>query len=297
VTATVIRVESLSKHYGDVIAVDDVDFAVGEGRIVAFLGPNGAGKTTTMRILVGLAAPTSGHATVDGRRYVQLDTPAKTLGAVVDRPQFHPGRSGRDHLRVLATAAGLETARVDEVLDLVELGSTRHRRVRGYSLGMRQRLSIAGALLGRPRALVLDEPANGLDPRGHRWLQDLLLAERHRGTAVLISSHHIPEVQQIVDDVVIVGQGRLLAQGSVADLTEGHHAVRVTSADPTRLSAALAEEGLRAEVRDGAVLVHDAEATQVGAIALRCGVAVHGMNSEGSSLEDVFLRLTAEEAA
>ena len=296
-TTHVIRVESLSKRYGDVTAVQDVDFDVGEGRIVAFLGPNGAGKTTTLRILLGLATATSGRATVAGKRYSQLEMPATTIGAVLDRPQFHPGRTGRDHLRVLATAAGIEDARVDEVLDLVELDGARSRRVRGYSFGMRQRLSIAGALLGRPRALVLDEPANGLDPRGHRWLHDLLRAERDRGTAVLVSSHHIPAVQQVVDDVVIMGRGRVLAQGRVEDLTGEQTAVRVRSADPGRLSAALAGDGLSAEVREGEVLVIGADPTQVGAVALNAGVAIHGMDSESGSLEDVFLRLTAEDAA
>jgi ABC-2 type transport system ATP-binding protein len=219
VTGAVIRVQSLTKRYGDVTAVDDLDFEVGSGRIVAFLGPNGAGKTTTLRILLGLAAPTSGGATITGRRYAQLPAPVETIGAVIDRPQFHPGRTGRDHLRVLALAAGIDEVRVDEVLDLVELRDAARRRVRGYSLGMRQRLSIAGALLGRPRALVLDEPSNGLDPRGHRWLQNLLRTERDRGTAVLISSHHLPAVQQVADDVVIMSRGRAVARGSVAELT------------------------------------------------------------------------------
>src|SRR5215207_5345030 len=170
--ATVIAVKSLTKRYEDLVAVEELSFEVATGKIVAFLGPNGAGKTTTLRVLLGLARPTSGRATIDQRRYSELEAPIGAVGAVLDRPQFHPGRTGRDHLRVLATAAGLPTSRVEEVLGLVELEGAGRRRVREYSLGMRQRLSIASALLGRPRALVLDEPANGLDPRGNRWLRD-----------------------------------------------------------------------------------------------------------------------------
>src|ERR671910_1072345 len=216
---SVLEVRELSKRFGTNVAVDGLTFTARPGKVVGFLGPNGAGKTTTLRMLLGLTLPTSGTATVNGRPYRELHDPVEQVGAVLEGPQFHPGRTGRNHLRVLAAAAGLPRSRVDEVLRLVELDGAGRKRVKGYSLGMRQRLSIAGALLGRPRALVLDEPANGLDPRGHRWLQDLLRAERDRGAAVLVSSHHIAEVQQIVDEVVIVNGGKRVAQGAVADLT------------------------------------------------------------------------------
>jgi ABC-2 type transport system ATP-binding protein len=295
---SVIRIGSLTKRYRGLTAVDSLDFEVARGRIVAFLGPNGAGKTTTLRVLLGLAPPTSGGATVNDRRYADLESPVETVGAVLDRPQFHPDRSGRDHLRVLAAAAELPKRRVDEVLDLVELSEAGHRRVRGYSLGMRQRLSIAGALLGRPRALVLDEPANGLDPRGHRWLHDLLRAERDRGAAILISSHHIPEVQPLADEVVIIHRGKGVAQGAISDLTGGPTiAVRVHCSNPQLLRDALTQHGIDAELEStGAVVARDVAATRVGELALRRGIAIHQMDADERTLEDVFLQLTASGA-
>ena len=291
----VIAVESLIKRYGDLIAVDELSFEVAPGRIVAFLGANGAGKTTTLRILLGLASPTSGRATIDGRCYRELDAPIEAVGAVLDRGRFHPDRTGRDHLRVLATAAGLPGSRVDEVLALVELDAAGRRRVREYSLGMRQRLSIAGALLGRPRALVLDEPANGLDPRGHRWLRDLLRAERDQGAAVLISSHHIADIQHMVDEVVIVSGGRAVAQGNVSDLTKAlETVVHVRCSDPDLLTRTLVRRGIDAELTAaGSVVARDAAARTVGLLAAQEGVAIHQMDAEDRTLEDVFLELTA----
>ncbi len=208
-----LAVNSLTKRFGGTLAVDDLTFEARAGRLVGFLGPNGAGKTTTLRSLLGLTVPSSGAATVDGRRYGELPDPVRVVGAVLEGSQFHPGRTGRNHLRVLAAAAGLPVGRVEEVLALVELSSAGDRRVKGYSLGMRQRLSLAGALLGDPRALVLDEPANGLDPQGIRWLRDFIRARGAEGRTVLVSSHVLAEVAQTVDEVVVVSRGALVWAG------------------------------------------------------------------------------------
>jgi len=215
-----LAVSGLTKRFGSTVAVDDLSFQATPGRVLGFLGPNGAGKTTTLRTLLGLTRPTSGEATVDGQPYRRLRDPIRVVGAVLEGPQFHPGRSGRNHLRVLAAAAGLPRSRVEEVLRLVELEDAADRRVKGYSLGMRQRLSLAGALLGDPAALVLDEPANGLDPQGIRWLREFLRGRAAEGRTVLISSHVLAEVAQTVDEVVVVSHGRLRASGSVEELTQ-----------------------------------------------------------------------------
>jgi ABC-2 type transport system ATP-binding protein len=217
----VVTVSSLTKRYGELVAVEDVTFALRSGTVTGFLGPNGAGKTTTLRLLLGLAEPTSGEALVFGRRYRELDQPARRVGAVLESNDFHPGRSGRDHLRVLALAAEIPLSRVEEVLELVEMDSPADRRVRTYSLGMRQRLGLAAALLGDPELLILDEPANGLDPAGVRWLRSFLRAFAARGGAVLASSHVLAEVAQAVDQVVIIDRGRLLAIAPVGELTGG----------------------------------------------------------------------------
>lgn len=218
---TVVTVRSLTKRYGDVTAVDDVTFALAAGTVTGFLGPNGAGKSTTLRLLLGLASPSSGDASVFGRRYPELADPIRHVGAVLDVHDFHPARTGRDHLRVLALAAGLPASRVDEVLALVELEAAADRRVRAYSLGMRQRLGLAGALLGQPRLLVLDEPANGLDPAGVQWLRGVLRGFAERGGAVLVSSHVLAEVSQTVDHVLILHRGQLVADGELNQLTAG----------------------------------------------------------------------------
>ena len=214
-----VSVRSLTKRYGAVTAVDDVTFDLDAGTITGFLGPNGAGKTTTLRVLLGLAAPTTGEALVLGRRYRDLQGPLRHVGAVLESSDFHPGRSGRDHLRVLATAAALPPTRVEDVLELVELGSAAGRRVRTYSLGMRQRLGLAAALLGAPRLLILDEPANGLDPAGMHWLRTFLREFARGGGTVLISSHVLAEVAQTVDRIMIIDRGRLVRAGSLDELT------------------------------------------------------------------------------
>lgn len=295
----VVQSDSLSKRYGDVLAVDDLTFAIEAGTITGFLGPNGAGKSTTLRMLLGLAKPTSGHATVFGSPYDQLETPALRIGAVLEATDFHPGRSGRDHLRTLSRAVGLPDARVDEVLSLVELQDAARRRVKGYSLGMRQRLGLAAALLGDPDLLVLDEPANGLDPEGVRWLRDFLRDFASGGRTVLISSHVLAEVAQTVDQVLIINHGRLVAESTLDELTARVGAVvRVLSPEPEQLAAALQREGIVAtRSHDQVLLAQGTTRERVGDIALAAGVAIHELMTEGSSLEEVFLDLTSGEAS
>lgn len=289
-----LAVDRVTKRFGSTLAVDDLSFTAGPGRVLGFLGPNGAGKTTTLRTLLGLTIPTSGSATVDGRPYRELDAAIETVGAVLEGPQFHPGRTGRNHLRVLAAAAGLPTSRADEVLRLVELDGAGRRRVKGYSLGMRQRLSLAGAMLGDPHALVLDEPANGLDPQGIRWLRDLLRRLADEGRTVLVSSHVLAEVAQTVDDVVVISRGRLVAHGGVDELTgDGTGPIRVRSPDAGRLRDALDASGIAAEPRSANWLaVRDSSLEAVGETAARHAIVVYELFEDRHSLEDVFLELT-----
>ncbi len=212
-----IAVEKLSKRFGDVHAVDDLSFTVRPGSVTGFLGPNGAGKTTTLRMLLGLVSPSSGTATIDGKRYVDLETPIKSVGAVLESTAFHPGHTARVHLRVLCTAAGISPNRVDEVLDLVDLRSAGTRRIGGFSLGMRQRLAVASALLGDPAVLILDEPANGLDPEGIHWLRGFLRALAVDGRTVLVSSHVLTEMAKTIDDVIVINHGKLVATGPLSE--------------------------------------------------------------------------------
>ena len=295
-----LAVNGLTKRFGATLAVDDLSFRATPGRILGFLGPNGAGKTTTLRTLLGLTLPTSGTATVDEQSYRELRDPITVVGAVLEGPQFHPGRTGRNHLRVLAAAAGLPASRVDEVLRLVELEGAGGRRVKGYSLGMRQRLSLAGALLADPRALVLDEPANGLDPQGIRWLRDFLRDRAAEGRTVLISSHVLSEVAQTVDEVVVISRGRLVAEGALEELTRDAAApISVRSPEPERLREALvAQEGVTAELHPpNRLAVHGASLETVGDAAAERGIAIHELFRDQQSLEDVFLQLTGETEA
>jgi ABC-2 type transport system ATP-binding protein len=292
-----LAVHSLTKRFGKTVAVDDLSFEVAAGRIMGFLGPNGAGKTTTLRSMLGLCVPTSGSATIDGRRYAQLRDPIRRVGAVLDGPQFHPGRSGRNHLRALALGAGLPRSRVEEVLVLVELVGAADRRVKGYSQGMRQRLSLAAALLGDPQALILDEPANGLDPQGIRWLRDFLRSLGAEGRTILVSSHVLAEIAQTVDEVVVIHRGRLVTAGSVDELTRGARArVLVRSPAAERLAEALAAKGIEAERLDGDLLVgRNTSGEAIGTTAAEQGIALYELTPQGSTLEDVFLELTADE--
>jgi ABC-2 type transport system ATP-binding protein len=290
-----IETAGLTKRYGAVTAVDDLSFAVRDGAVTGFLGPNGAGKTTTLRMILALARPTSGHATVLGRPYAQLEHPARTVGANLEVAGAHPGRKGRDHLRALAAMAGLPRSRVDEVLRLVELdGPAARRRAGKYSLGMRQRLGLAATLLGDPAVLILDEPANGLDPQGIRWLRDFLRSMAAEGRTVLVSSHVLAEVAQTVDDVVVIHRGKLVEQGPVARLTAGGH-VLVRSPRAAELRAALERAELSVTV-DGDVLVVDAEdPARVGELAFEAGLPLHELTTRATSLEEAFLALTRDE--
>src|SRR3954469_25854552 len=225
---TTLEVDGLTKRYGATTAVEDLTFRVSPGEVTGFLGPNGAGKTTTLRALLGLVRPTAGRATIGGTPYAALQEPARTVGAVLEQGRFHPGRRGRDHLRVVARAIGVDEPRVDEVLDLVGLTAAGHRRVKGYSLGMRQRLDIATALLGDPGVLVLDEPANGLDPEGVRWLRDLLRDRAREGRTILFSSHLMSEMELTADNLIVVGQGRLIAEASLDEFVRANTIQAVT---------------------------------------------------------------------
>jgi ABC-2 type transport system ATP-binding protein len=261
------------------------------------LGPNGAGKTTTLRMLLGLAAPTSGRAVVFDRPYAQLDGPAHRVGAVLEATDFHPGRSGRNHLLTLSRAAGLPDSRVDEAMRVVELQGAAKRRVKGYSLGMRQRLGLAAALLGEPELLILDEPANGLDPEGVRWLRDFLRAFADEGRTVFVSSHVLAEVAQTVDQVLIINRGRLVVESPLAELTARvGGAVRVRTLKREQLEQALRAAQIEpTETADGALLVPGATSERVGEIAFAAGVPLHELAPEGTSLEEIFLQLTAEQ--
>ena len=295
--AAPVEVRELTKRYGSTTAVDGLSFTIRRGAITGFLGPNGAGKSTTLRALLGLVHPTAGDARVEGAPYAKLHDPLGTVGAVLESESFHPGRSGRNHLRVQAAAAGLPAERVDEVLATVELTDAARRRVGGYSLGMRQRLSVAGALLGKPRLLVLDEPANGLDPEGIRWLRTFLRTFAADGGTVLISSHVLPEVAQIVDEVVIIHRGRLVAQEPLEALTarSAAGAVVVKSPEAARLHEALSRAGLEVvPVADTELRVAGA-AERVGEVAAAEGIVLHELRTEGASLEEVFLELTGGE--
>src|SRR6478672_6057031 len=256
--APVVVAEALTKRFGKLTAVEDLSFSLEPGTITGFLGPNGAGKTTTLRMLLGLARPTTGRALVFDRQYAQLDGPARRVGAVLEATDFHPGRSGRNHLLILSRAAGLPDSRVDEVMGLVELTGAAKRRVKGYSLGMRQRLGLAAALLGEPELLILDEPANGLDPEGVRWLRDFLRSFAAGGRTVLVSSHVLAEVAQTVDRVLIVNRGKLVTESSLSDLTARlGGAVRVRSPQAPALREALVREGIAVSGDgDGVLLVN-----------------------------------------
>jgi ABC-2 type transport system ATP-binding protein len=289
-----ITVQGLTKRFGDVLAVDQLDFAIDEGTVAGFLGPNGAGKTTTLRMLLGLVAPDAGTATIGGRPYRELPDPVRRVGAVLEAGGFHPGRSARDHLRVLATAAGLAPGRVEEVLEQTGLAGAARRRVGGFSLGMRQRLGLAAALLGDPEVLVLDEPANGLDPEGVHWLRGLVRGLADQGRTVLVSSHLLAEVAQTVDQVVIIDEGRLIAQSTLAALTAAaDRTVRVRTPDPEALRDLLVARGATVTV-DGPdrLVVGGVTTEQVGQAAAAGGVVLHEMRFERSNLEDVFLELT-----
>jgi ABC-2 type transport system ATP-binding protein len=294
-----IEVENLTKRFRKTVAVDDLSFKIREGAITGFLGPNGAGKTTTLRVILGLVHPTAGRATVMGRLYRHLESPTQQVGAVLEASDFHPGRSGRNHLRVLAAATGISRSRVEEILEVVDLQDAAGRRAGGYSLGMRQRLSLAGALLGDPRILVLDEPANGLDPQGIRWLREFLRSLAAEGRTIFISSHVLAELEQIVDEVVIIHRGKFVVQASTAELVaRAAGGIRARSPQADQLRAALEQAGVKVASSEGDLLtIADSTTAQVGEIAAAKGIVLHELVAESSSLEEAFLDLTSQDEA
>ncbi len=287
-----IEIRNLSKRFGSFTAVDDLSFDVEPGRITGFLGPNGAGKTTTMRMLLGLVKPTSGTATIGGTAYHDLHTPMQTVGAALEATNFHPGRSGRDHLRVLATAASIPLDRVDHLLELTGIPAAARKRAGAYSMGMRQRLGLAAALLGDPQVLVLDEPANGLDPEGIRWLRSFLRHLSSQGKTILVSSHLLQEMEQTVDDIVIISNGRLVKAGPVSDL-HGKAKCIVRTSDAERLLGALRVADVLATIGDdGAIDAETDDLRLVGDVALREGLPVWELRTATTDLEELFFRLT-----
>jgi ABC-2 type transport system ATP-binding protein len=296
---TSIQIQGLTKRFGDVAAVDDLSFDVKQGTVTGFLGPNGAGKTTTLRMLLGLVTPTDGTATIAGQPYQQLVDPFRHVGAVLESTSFHPGRRARDHLRVLCAAAGLPVVRVDDVLEQVGLTDVGRRRVKGFSLGMRQRLGLAAALLGEPEVLILDEPANGLDPEGVHWLRRFLRSYADQGHTVLVSSHLLAEVAQTVDDVVIIANGQLVTQSSLTDLADqARPGVWVRTPQPEALRDTLAAHGITAEVKTADTIVAiDTTTDTVGLTAAGAGLVLYEMTPQHFDLEEFFLELTTTTGA
>jgi ABC-2 type transport system ATP-binding protein len=294
-----IELTDVTKRYGTTLAVDHLSFDVRPGEVTGFLGPNGAGKSTTMRMVVGLDAPTSGQVTVDGHPYRDLRFPLRHVGALLEAKAIHPGRSARDHLRWMADANNIDRRRVDEVLEMVGLADVAGRNSGGFSLGMGQRLGIATALLGDPGTLLLDEPVNGLDPEGVRWIRQLLRSLADEGRSVLISSHLMSEMALTADRLIVVGRGSLIADGSVDDIVRrtstGH--VRVDTAEPERLRALLVDRGADVSTQDdGTFAVTGLDARDIGTAAAAVGIALYELASQSASLEEAFMELTRDAA-
>jgi ABC-2 type transport system ATP-binding protein len=294
-----IELSDVTKRYGPTVAVDHLSFEVRPGEVTGFLGPNGAGKSTTMRMVVGLDAPASGRVTVDGHRYRDLRFPLRHVGALLEAKAIHPGRSARDHLRWLADSNGISHRRVTEVLELVGLADVAHRRSGGFSLGMGQRLGIATALLGDPPTLLLDEPVNGLDPEGIQWIRQLLRSLAAEGRAILVSSHLMSEMAQTADRLIVVGRGRLIAEGTVEDVVRrsstGH--IRVDTAEPERLRLLLQDSGADVSPQpDGTLVVTGMNARDVGIVAGAAGITLYELSPHSASLEEAFMELTRDAA-
>src|SRR3954447_19380928 len=293
--AHAIEVAGLTKRFGSVLAVDNLSFTADEGRVVGFLGPNGAGKTTTLRMLLGLVNPTQGSATINGEPFTALQDPVHTVGAVLDGGMLHPGRSGRNHLRALARATGISNQRVDELLELVALSDAANRRAGGYSLGMRQRLGLAAALIGDPRGLVLDEPANGLDPQGIRWLRDFLKRLAGEGRAILVSSHVLAEVSQTVDDVVVISKGRSVRQAPLHEImaaSSGRGGVTVKGPDVRRLGDILYAQGVTVAGTPEQIIVQGRTGEEIGRLIAEHQIVISELAPVESSLEDIYFELT-----
>jgi ABC-2 type transport system ATP-binding protein len=293
-----IAVSGLTKLYKNVRAVDDLSFTVSPGRVTGFLGPNGAGKTTTLRMVLNLVRPTAGTTTIGGRRYADLTDPIRKVGALLEASGAHRGRTGRNHLRMLCDAAGIPVSRADDVLATVGLTPAADRKFKGYSMGMRQRLGIAAALLGDPDVLILDEPANGLDPEGIRWMRDLLKSLADEGRTVLVSSHLMSEMELLADDVVIIAAGKLVRQGPVAEVIDsaGGAQMLVRTPRPEALVAELGAAITATRIEGGALRIVGADGPTIGAAAMRVGAEIHELTVERPDLENVFLQLTAGKA-
>lgn len=292
-----IEVRNITKRFGSVAAVNDLSFDAVPGRVTGFLGPNGSGKSTTMRCMLGLDHPNGGTATFTGRAYRSIRNPLFEVGSLLDAGYVHPGRSGRNHLRWMAMSNGIGTPRVDEALDLVGLTDAANRRVKGYSLGMKQRLGLAGVMLGDPSTVILDEPANGLDPEGIRWIRDILTHFARGGKTVLVSSHLLAEIALMADDLVVIGKGQLIEQCSVDEFVDRHSNkwTRVGGPDLERLLSAVGSSATSVTRLDAnRADVHGVTAAQVGELAARDGIILHELSTQLDSLEDAFLRATAD---
>jgi ABC-2 type transport system ATP-binding protein len=285
-----LELDHVTKRYGSSVVVDDLSFTVRPGRVTGFLGPNGAGKSTLMKVLLGLARADAGTATIGGSPYASYSDPIASIGVLLEANAFHPARTGRNHLRVLADAAGVAAGRIDELLRLVGLSEAADRRVGAYSLGMRQRLGIAAALLGDPPVLVLDEPGNGLDPQGIRWLRDLLRLRAANGNTVFVSSHLLSEVEHLADDVVVINRGKLVAEGAIQALQ--HRTTVVRTPAPDLLTDVLLGAGATVRPSDGALLVGGLPTAEIGDRAQAAGIALHELAPSSGSLEELFLGWT-----
>lgn len=290
-----LSIENVTKSYGKTTVIKSLSFTAEPGKVTGFLGPNGAGKSTLIKVLLDLATPDQGRTMIGGKRYRDLDDPVRTVGVFVEPEAFHPGRSGRNHLRVLADAAGIPQPRVDEMLETVGLASAANRNVGAYSLGMRQRLGLAAALLGDPPVLILDEPGNGLDPAGLHWLRDLLRARAAQGHTLFVSSHLLAEMEQLADDLVVINQGQLVATGQVSELRAAAAVVRTPSTDAFR--ALVEAAGGSAQQRDdGAFVVRGLATADIGDRCFDAGIPLHELAAQASSLEELFLAWTGDSA-
>jgi ABC-2 type transport system ATP-binding protein len=289
-----LEFDSVTKRYGQEVVLDDLTVTVQPGRVTGFLGPNGAGKSTAMKILLDLAQANHGRATIGGKRYHEMADPARSVGVVLEPNAFHPGRSGRNHLSVLVDGAGIDPRRINEMLESVGLTHAADRHVGGYSLGMRQRLGLAAALLGDPPVLVLDEPGNGLDPQGIRWLRDLLRERAAEGGTVFVSSHLLDEVEHLADEIVVLNRGKLVATGTLSVLHQAGTAVR--TAVPETLTPLLIAAGATVhEAGEGTLVVRGIGIAEIGDRACAAGIALHQLSPQGGSLEELFLDWTSNE--
>jgi ABC-2 type transport system ATP-binding protein len=291
-----IKIDHLSKRYGDTLAVDDLDFEVKPGVVTGFLGPNGSGKSTTMRIVLGLDHPSKGRTTINGKSYHDLKSPLHEVGALLDAKAVHPGRTARNHLRALATSNKIKLSRVDEVLEFTGISSVANKKVGGFSMGMSQRLGIAGALLGDPGVLLFDEPVNGLDPEGIKWIREFFQSLAKEGRTVFVSSHLMSEMAVSADQIVVIGRGKFITQGSVDDLTAtAKGTVFVRASDRQALSSALeSAHAVVHQTNDNALSVTGLDSDRIGEIAFGCGIVVHELTPQRASLEEVFMDLTAD---